>query len=87
MEFLNWKTLQLPLATALATISPFPDKPDIIKRYQHHPLVQWLFVFIFVWQGGAGQNWQLALVATIVFYIVLQAIQLWDATFDKDQFK
>lgn len=84
MEYLNWGTLQLPLATALGTMSIYPKKPLLFIELSKYVLFQWLLVFVYIWQGGARQNWQLALVATIVLYIVVQALDMWYVTREND---
>lgn len=72
----------MPMLTAIGAVSLFPDPPKIFKDLAQNEMVKWLFVLILIVQGGAGGNWQLAVVATIVLFV---AIKLLDAMYVKKE--
>jgi hypothetical protein len=70
---LNDKTLWR-IVTAIATIigayGGFPTPPKIFQDLVKFKLVQWLLVFILVYQGGSGQDSLLSLYITVGMFIV-----------------
>ena len=72
----NPNQLILPLATALGAWGGFPEPPEMLKKLQGNVLVQYLMVVILVWQGGAGQNLQMAIVAAILLYVLKMVLNM-----------
>ena len=62
--------LILPLATALIAWGGFPKAPEIFKLLAKNVLFQWFLVFVLIWQGGARQRPDLALLATMILFII-----------------
>lgn len=60
----------LTFATLLGAFGGFPDVPEIFKKFTKNELVQWVLVFVLLYQGGSGQNIKLASIVTIVTYLL-----------------
>ena len=60
----------LTIATLLGAFGGFPDAPEIFKKFTKNELVQWLLVFVLLYQGGSGQDPKLALIVTIIAYLI-----------------
>ena len=76
---LGLKGLLLPLATAFVVWGAnggFPKPPQIIQQLSRNELFQYFLVFIFVWQGGAQQNIQTALLATVILFLIAKFLDL-----------
>lgn len=74
MDLLNLNNLILPLATGLIAFGGYPQPPQFFRDLASNEWFQWLLVFILIWQGGAGQKWDLALVATTVLFLVTKLL-------------
>lgn len=76
---LGLKGLMLPLATAVAiwgANGAFPKPPAVITRLARNELFQYALAFIFIWQGGAQQSFQTALLATVILFLVTKFLDL-----------
>lgn len=62
------KDILLALATAVGAWGGFPSPPRQFNRLVVNPLVQYALVFILLMQGGAGKNWKLAGIITVLMY-------------------
>lgn len=69
----------LPLATAMGFLGGFPPAPNMIKKLQQMKLVQYLLLFVLIYQGGSGQDVQLALLTTLIVFIVNEALHMMEA--------
>lgn len=76
MEYLNADALYMPMLTALGAVSLFPEPPQVFKDLAANELVRYLFVFVLIMQGGAGGNVQLAVVATVVLYVLVKVLDM-----------
>ena len=52
----------LPVATAAGALGGFPAPPPMIAKLLENEMVQYLQLFVLIWQGGGGQNWQTSLI-------------------------
>lgn len=66
----NLSNVILALATVLGAWGGFPDPPQFFKDLTKYQLFKYYLVFVLLYQGGAGQDITLALLITVVFYIV-----------------
>ena len=76
---LGLKGLMLPLATAIAVWGAngaFPKPPAIITRLARNELFRYAMAFVFIWQGGAQQSVQTALLATVILFLVTKFLDL-----------
>jgi len=61
-------------ATAIGAFGGFPAPPKMFNELVKNEIVQWGLVFVLCYQGGAGQNIELAALATIVLYIIKKVL-------------
>lgn len=69
----------LPLATAVAiwgANGAFPKPPAVITRLAQNELFRYALAFVFIWQGGAQQSFQTALLATVILFLVTKFLDL-----------
>lgn len=77
MEYLNYDSLALPLATAAGVVGFGALKPPmIIQDLLKNEWFQWFLVFVLIYQGGSGQQPILAAVATIVTYVIFKVLDM-----------
>jgi hypothetical protein len=62
------QTLVLVMATAVGAWGGFPTPPPVVASAMQNPMVQWGLVLVLCYQGGAGQDLQLAAMATVAMY-------------------
>ena len=74
---LDYTTRQivLALATGLGAWGGFPSPPRQVSQLMQNEAVRWALLFVLVWQGGAGQDPQLAVLVTAVLYAVTQVLR------------
>ena len=60
----------LTIATLLGAFGGFPDAPEVFKKITKNELVQWVLVFVLLYQGGSGQDMKLATTVTIIAYLL-----------------
>ena len=67
---MNYSVAQLTLAvaTGLGSFGGFPEPPMVFRDLVKNEMVRWALLFVLLWQGGAGQDSQLALLVTAAFY-------------------
>jgi hypothetical protein len=75
MDLLNVNTLYVPMMTAFGAVSSFP-KSSFFGKLGENELFQWFCVFILIMQGGGGTNVQLSVVATVLLYVVVKAVDM-----------
>lgn len=64
----------LVLATAIGAFGGFPTPPKMFTDLVKNEIVQWGLVFVLCYQGGAGQNVELAALATVVLYVAKKVL-------------
>lgn len=69
MNFINASTL-LPFATALGAFGGFPAPPPQFMKLAQYPLFRFFTLFVLIWQGGAGQNANVAFVTAAIVFAV-----------------
>ena len=69
-----WAIL-LAMATMLGAFGGFPKPPRQFLRLAQFPIVQWLLVFVLIYQGGAGENPIMAAALTIITFILYQVLK------------
>ena len=74
MNNLNLNQWVLPLATAVGAFGGFPEAPAFVKQLQQYELFKYFLLFVLIWQGGAGQNVQTALILTVVLAVLLKVL-------------
>ena len=60
----------LAFATLIGAFGGFPNPPPMFTALTKSPLVQWLLVFVLVWQGGGSQDMVFSLIVTVLGYIL-----------------
>lgn len=70
------KTLVLVMATALGAYGGFPTPPPALQAIMSNPLIQWSLVYVLCYQGGAGQDPKLAILATVTLFALHQTFSL-----------
>tara|TARA_A100001015_G_scaffold262503_1_gene308773 strand:+ start:1250 stop:1552 length:303 start_codon:yes stop_codon:yes gene_type:complete len=73
------KPLVLPIITAIGAFGGFPQPPRVFGKLIKYEPIQYLLLFCLIWQGGAEQNWKLALKVTLVIYIIVTLGHIYDA--------
>ena len=76
MDLLSLTNLWQPLATALGAFSVFPEQPALLKELSTNEWFRWFLVYVLILQGGADWKWDLALVATIVTYLLVRVLDM-----------
>lgn len=67
----------LPLATAVGAWGGFPQAPKVFKDLvSDNEIVRYAMVFILVWQGGGGQNAQVALITTALVFLATKLLEM-----------
>ena len=72
----DWKTLILPLATAIGAFGGFPTPPQEFQMLTRYEIFRWFVVFVLIWQGGGQQDLQLALLTTSIVYLVTKILDM-----------
>ena len=76
MEYLNFQTLILPMATSMAAFGFNVPKPRIIEDLQKTVWFPWVLMFILVWQGGAGRDPVLAAITVLVMFVLARVLDM-----------
>lgn len=63
-------TVVLVTCTILGAFGGFPEPPKVFLKLTKYQPVQWLLVFVLVYQGGAGQDPLLAIAATAITFVL-----------------
>lgn len=71
---LNIPNLIVATATVIGAWGGFPESPQLFKDLTKHKLVQYMLVFVLLYQGGGGQDIVLSLLITLVFFIINEYI-------------
>jgi hypothetical protein len=66
----NSQQVILACATAIGAYGGFPNPPKAFNNIIKNELVQWMLVWILIYQGGGNQNIQLVTIVTIVMYVI-----------------
>jgi len=69
----SYEQMVLATATAIGAYGGFPVPPASVARFFQNEPVQWLLVWNLVYQGGSGQDVQLALLVTAAMYFFHKA--------------
>jgi hypothetical protein len=72
----TFEPLILPIVTALGAFGGFPDPPNTFKRIIKNQIVQYLLLFLLIWQGGGGQNWILSAKVTVVIFVLITVVKM-----------
>ena len=68
--------ITLAVATAIGAYGGFPVPPkSVAALFQNEP-VQWFLVYNLIYQGGSGQDVQLAVMVTAAMYVFHKAVSL-----------
>ena len=73
---LNLKPWILPAATALGAWGGFPKPPKMFSNLAQNEIVQYLLVFVLVWQGGSGQNIRVAAIVALAMFVLVKALEM-----------
>ena len=60
----------LAMATGIGAYGGFPKAPPVFEKFKKKKLVQWLLVFVLLYQGGGSQDIKFTISVTIAMYIV-----------------
>ena len=74
MDYLSYDALFMPMATAMIAFGGYPDPPQVFKDLVKNEWFRWLLVFVLIFQGRGAGNPELAAVATVVLYLVVQLL-------------
>ena len=66
----------LAVATAIGAYGGFPTPPAAVERLFKNEPVQWFLVYNLIYQGGSGQDVQLALLVTAAMYVFHKAASI-----------
>ena len=70
--------LVLPIVTAMGAFGGFPEPPHIFKKFIKNKIVQYLLLFLLIWQGGGGQNWKLSVKVTVVIFVLITVMNMYE---------
>jgi 4-hydroxybenzoate polyprenyltransferase len=77
MDLLNWESLQLPLASSIIAFGFGGLKPPrILQDLYRNTWFQWMMVFVLIYVVGARQNLQLAALATLIVFLIVNILDL-----------
>ena len=76
LELLQQPALILPIATILGGFGGFPSPPNIFKQLSQNQWFQYLMLFVLAWQGGAGQDAQVALLVTFLAFVAKYVLDM-----------
>ena len=68
--------LILPIVTAIGAFGGFPEPPNMFKKVIQNKPVQYILLFLLIWQGGGGQNWKLSAKVTVVIFVLITAVNM-----------
>lgn len=71
--------LILPLVTAMGAFGGFPEPPSMFKNIIKNIVVQYFLLFLLIWQGGGGQNWKLSAKVTVVIFVLITAMKMFES--------
>lgn len=63
------------VATLMGAFGGFPDPPRVFKVLTKNEFAQWAMVFILLYQGGAGQDVELAAMITVGAFVVYKLLK------------
>jgi hypothetical protein len=73
------RPLVLPLVTALGAFGGFPEPPALFNKVIKNKIVQYLLLFLLIWQGGGGQDWMLSAKVTVVIFVLITVLNMLDS--------
>jgi len=66
-----------PFVTGMLFMSLYPEKPYLVKVITQYTVVQWLFVFMLIYQGGGSQNLKKTGAVTLILFIIYTILDLY----------
>ena len=70
------KDIILAFATGIMSYGGFPKPPPVIEELiKKYSIIQWTLLFILIWQGGANQDHNLALLITATIFSLKKALE------------
>jgi hypothetical protein len=76
--FENIKKYHVAIFTCIGALGGFPKLPKIIERIFENKLINWLMVYILIYQGGGNENIIVSSVITIILYIIFMLLYKYD---------
>ena len=70
----GFNDLLLPMSTSIGYMGGFPAAPQVFLDLAKNEWFQWAMVFNLIYQGGSGQRVDLALVTTVITYILVKLL-------------
>ncbi len=72
----TYDQILLATATAIGAYGGFPVPPANVAQFFQNEPVQWFLVWNLIYQGGSGQDVQLALLVTAAMYVFHKAASI-----------
>ena len=72
-----WK-LTLALATMIGAFGGFPDPPKAFTSLTQFQLVQWILVFVLIYQGGGGEDPLLSGALTVLAFVCYKILRYFE---------
>lgn len=64
------------ILTAMGAISTFPAPPQIIKQLGQNKVVQYLFLFVLIMQGGGGLDVKKSAFVALLFFLAIEGMNM-----------
>jgi len=59
------------LATGIGAFGGMPQPPKIlIKLTEKYQVLQWLLVYVLIWQGAGGYDEKLSVIGTLILFVI-----------------
>lgn len=74
----------LPVVTAIGAFGGFPTPPKIFLKIIKNEIIQYMLLYLLIWQGGGEQSWKLSLKVTLAIYIIITVGHIIDMKSEKN---
>ena len=74
----NLSNILTAFATLIGVFGGFPNPPKLFIKLTKFKLVQWLLVFILVYQGGGNEDIIFSLIMTFTLFIIYEILHYFE---------
>jgi len=74
----NLSNILTAFATLIGVFGGFPSPPKLFIKLTKFKLVQWLLVFILVYQGGGNEDIIFSLIMTFTLFIIYEILHYFE---------
>ena len=70
--------VMVALATTIGAFGGFPDPPKAFSALTQYQIVQWMLVFVLIFQGGGSQDPLLSVVVTVATFLLYKVVRFFE---------